>query len=105
MDCAFLDLDISVSPTEARHQFIVISRDVNYTCALAGLAQNFLDHVVMFLWPVNRSPQRPDVDHVAHDVERIEIGLAEKIQKRGGVAAARAQVRVGYPRRAIALWS
>src|SRR6185436_10784711 len=105
MDCVFLDLNISVSPAEARHQFIVISRDVNYTCAFAGLAQNFLDHVVMFLWPVNRPSQRPDIDQVAHDVERIEVGLAEKIQKRGGIAAARAQVRVGYPRGAIALWS
>src|SRR5262245_15462190 len=105
MDCVFLDLNISVSPAEARHQFIVISRDVNYTCPFAGLAQNFLDHVVMFLWPVNRAPQRPDVDQVAHDVERIGISLAEKIQKCGGVAATRAQVGVGYPRGAIALWS
>src|SRR5215472_15474428 len=105
MDCVFLNLDISVSPTEARHQFIVISRDVNYTRTLASFAQNFLDHVVVLLWPVSCAPQGPDVDQVPHDVERIEIGLAEKIQERGGVAAARAQVRVGYPRGAIALWS
>ena len=103
MDCVFLDLDISVSPTEARHQFIVISRDVNYACALAGFAQNFLDHIVVLLWPVSDAPQRPDVDQIAHDVESVEIGLAEKIQKRGGVTAARAQVRVGYPRGAITL--
>src|SRR5205814_8869622 len=53
MNRVLLDADIPVTPTEARHQFVVISRYVNYTRALAGFAQNFLDHVVVWLWPVN----------------------------------------------------
>ena len=68
MNCVLLNLDIPVRSTEARHQFVVISRDVNYTRALAGFAQNFLDHVIVLLWPVNRAPQRPDINQVAHDV-------------------------------------
>src|SRR5215831_9493025 len=100
-----LDLDIPVRSTEARYQFVVISRDVDYTCALAGFAQNFLDHVIVLLWPVNRAPQRPDINQIAHDVERVEVGLAQKVQQRGGVAAARAQMRVGNPRCSLALRS
>ena len=105
MDCVFLDLDIPVSPAEARHQFIVISRDINYTRTFAGFAQNFLDHIIMLLWPINCPPQRPDIDQIAHDVQRVEVGLAQKIQQRSGVAAACAEVRVGNPRGAIALRS
>src|SRR6476620_5935564 len=105
MNCVLLNLDIPVGTTEARHQFVVISRDVNYAGALAGFAQNFLDDVVVLLWPINCATQRPDIDQVAHDVQSIEIGLTQKVQKRGGVAAARTQVRVGNPRGAIALRS
>src|SRR4029077_422273 len=105
MNCVLLNLDIPVGTTEARHQFVVISRDVNYARPLAGFAQNFLDDVVVLLGPINYATQRPDIDQVADDVQRIEIGLAQKIQKRSGVAAARAQMRVGDPRGAIALRS
>ncbi len=105
VNCALCDLDVSVRAAKARDQLIVISRNVNYAGALAGFAQNFLDHVVVLLWPINCPPQRPDVDQVAHDVQRVEVGLAQKVQQRSGVAAARAQVHVGNPRGAIALWS
>ena len=105
MDCVLLNLDIPVGATEARHQFVVISRDVNYAGALAGFAENFLDHIVVLLWPVNCAPQRPDIDEIAHDVQRVEIGFAQKVQQRSGVATARAQVRVGNPRRPIAFRS
>ena len=101
VDCALLDLDIPVGATEAGHQFVVISGDVNYAGALACFTQNFLDHVIVLLWPINSPPQRPNVDQVAHDVQRVEISLAQKVQQRSSVATARAQVRVGDPRRAI----
>ena len=66
--------------------------------ALASFAQNFLDHVVVLLRPVNSATQRPDIDQVADDVERIEIVLAQKIEQRSGVAATRTQVGIGDPR-------
>ena len=103
MNCALRDFNISVGATEGRHQFVVISRDVNHACALSRLPQNFLDHIIVLLWPINCAPQRPDIDQVAHDVESVEIRLAQKIQQRSGVAATGAQVRVGNPRGAIAL--
>ena len=97
MNCVLLNLDIPVGTTEARHQFVVISRDVNYPRALARFAQNFLDDVVMLLWPIDCASQRPDIDQVAHDIKGVEIGLPQKIQKRSGVAVTRAQVDVGNP--------
>ena len=80
VNCALLDLDIPVGATKAGHQFVVISWDINYAGALACFTQNFLDHVVVFLWPINSAPQRPNVDQVPDDVERVELGLAQKIE-------------------------
>ena len=101
MNCILLDLDVPVGPTEVGHQLIVISRDVDYMRPFAGFAQNLLDHVVVLLGPVNSATQRPNIDQVTHDIERIEIVLAQEIQQRSGIAAARTKVRIRNPRRAI----
>src|SRR6266496_5981214 len=101
MNRPLLDLDVAVGPAEVRHQLIVISGDVDYMRALASFPQNFLDHVVVLLRPVNSATQRPNIDEVAHDIERIKIVLAQKIEQRTSVAAARTKVRIGDPRGAI----
>ena len=101
MNCPLLDLDVAVDPTEVDHELVVISRDVDYMRALASFAQNFLDHVVVLLRPLNPATQRPNIDEVAHDIERIKIVLAQKVQQSSGVAAARTQVRIGDPPGAI----
>jgi len=97
MNCILLDLDVPVGPTEVGHQLIVISRDVDYMRPFAGFAQNLLDHVVVLLGPVNSATQLPNIDQVTHNVECIEIVLAQKIEQRSGVAATRAQVRIRNP--------
>src|SRR6266480_6162550 len=97
MNRPLLDLDVAVGPAEVGHQLIVISGDVDYMRALAGFAQNFLDHVVVLLRPVNSATQRPNIDQVAHDIESIEVVLAQKIQQRSGIAATRTKVRIGDP--------
>ena len=61
---------------EIGDQFIVIPGNVNDACAFAGFAQDFLDDVIVLLRPVTAAPHRPDVDQVAHDVERFKIMLA-----------------------------
>jgi len=58
----------------------------------------------VLLRPINTAAQRPNIDQIAHNVERLEIVLPEKIQQRCGIAAACAQMRVGDPRGAITLW-
>jgi hypothetical protein len=57
VNCVLLNLNISVRSAEAGHQLVVISRDVYYARALASFAQNFLDYVVVLLWPVSCAPQ------------------------------------------------
>jgi len=54
----------------------------------------------MPLWPVDSATQLPDVDQIANDVERFELIFAEEIEQRAGIAATRAQMHVGNPRRA-----
>ena len=87
MNCSLFDLDIAVGATEVSYKLVVVSRDVNHTRALARFPQNFLDHVIMLLWPINSATQRPDVDQVAHDVQSFEIVRAQKIEQRCGVAS------------------
>ena len=104
MNGVLLDVDVSVRTEEAGYQLIVISRNINYASTLAGLAQNFLDDVVMFLRPINSTAERPDIDKIAHNIERLEIILAKKIEQCCGVAATSAQMRVGDENAAV-LWS
>ena len=41
MNRVLLDVGVPVTPTEARHQFVVISRNINYTRDLCGLCAEF----------------------------------------------------------------
>ena len=101
MNDVLLDVDVSVSTKEAGYQLIVISRNINYASTLASLAQDFLDYVVMLLRPIDSPAQRPDIDQITHNVERLEVVLAKKIEQGCGIAAARAQMRIGDPAGAI----
>ena len=97
MNCSLLDFDIAVNATEVGHQLVVIARDIDHMRAFARFAQNFLDHVVVLLGPVNSATQRPDIDQVADDVQSLEIVRAQEIEQRCGIAATRTQVRIGDP--------
>ncbi len=78
MNSMFLHSDVAVGAVEFGEQIVVIARDVNGPCAFARFAQNLLNHVVMLLRPINPTPQLPDVDQVAHNVEPLEFVLAQK---------------------------
>src|ERR1043166_8489704 len=101
MNCVLFDFNVPINSAKAGYQFVVVSQDVNYACALACLAQDFLDDVVVLLRPVNSAPQGPDVDQVTDDVQRTKIMLPQEVQQRRSIATARSQVRVGDPRRAM----
>ena len=62
--------------------------------------QNFLDDVIVLLWPITAAAQLPDVDQIADDVESFGFIVAQKIKQGGGVASARAQMHIRNPRRA-----
>src|SRR6266513_8647 len=72
VDCSLLDVDIAVNATEVGHQLVVISRYVDDVRAFARFSQNFLDHVIVLLRPINSPTQRPDIDQVAYDVQGPE---------------------------------
>src|SRR5207248_7048712 len=101
MNDVLLDVDVSVSTKEAGYHLIVISRNINYASTLASLAQDFLDYVVMLLRPIDSPVQRPDIDQITHNIERLEVVLAKKIEQCCGIAAARAQMHVGDPAGAV----
>src|SRR6266516_7950255 len=103
MDRMSLHGDIAVSAEKTGEHFVVVTRDVNDACALARFAENFLDNVVVLLWPVTAAAQKlPDVDQIAHHIERFAFVLAQKIEQRAGIATACAQMDIGNPRRAHA---
>ena len=104
MNCPLLDLDIPIGPTEVDHELVVISRDVNDARAFARFAQNFLNNVVVLLWPINSTTQRPDIDEIAHDVQCLEIVLAQKVEQCRRVTAACAQVRIRDPSGSVSRW-
>ena len=101
MNGVFLDVDVSVGTKKAGHQLVVISWNVNYASAFAGFAQDFLDDVVMLLRPINSAAQRPDIDEITYNVERLKIILPKKIEQRRRIAAACAQVGIRDPSSAI----
>src|SRR5437868_4763921 len=100
MDRMSLHGDIAVSAEKTGEHFVVVTRDVNDPCALARFAENFLDNVVVLLRPVTAAAQLPDVDQIAHYIERFAFVLAQEFEQRTCIAAARAQMDVGNPRRA-----
>src|SRR5271166_3887569 len=84
---------------------VVIARDVNDPGALADLAQDFLNDIIVRLRPIPRFLQPPAVDDVANQVDRLGFGFAEKIEEEFGLATARAEMHVRNPDRAVLMQS
>ena len=79
MDAVFDHIDAAeiVGDITAR-ELVVIAGHEDHACALAGLAQDLLHHVVVALRPVPRSAQLPAVDDVADQVQRLAFGVAQE---------------------------
>jgi hypothetical protein len=87
---------------EVADAVVVIAWNVDHPHALAGQAQDLLDHVVVGLGPEPAGLHLPAVNDVAHEVERVALELADELQQELGLAAARAQVDIGDERRPAA---
>jgi hypothetical protein len=90
-----LDRHCAEVAEETGDKLIVVSRDVDDFGALAARAQELLDHVIVALWPIDAASERPHVDKVSHDIERIEFILAKELQQPCSLAAAGARIE-GY---------
>jgi hypothetical protein len=82
---------------EVAEVFIMVAGDVDDPGALAGLAQDLLDDIVVQLIPVPVLAERPVIDKVADDVETAAVGGAEKIEKETRLRPPRSQMYVGDP--------
>jgi hypothetical protein len=76
---------------------VVVAGNVDDVGALARLAQDLLDHIVMALRPIPGFLQAPAVDDVADQIERLGLVVLQEIEQQLGLAAACAKVDVGDP--------
>ncbi|MGY3290466.1 hypothetical protein ACVWWP_003533 [Bradyrhizobium sp. LM3.6] len=83
-------------------ELVVIARDVDDLGALARLAQKLLDQVVMRLRPMPARFQRPAVDDVADEVDRVCIMEAQEVEQKVGLRTAGSEMNVGDEQRAKA---
>ena len=86
----------------AARELVVVAGNEDHARALARLAQQLLDDVVVRLRPVPAAAQLPAVDDVADEVERLALGAAQEVEQRVRLAAGRAQVQVRDPEAAEA---
>ncbi|CFP04455.1 Uncharacterised protein [Bordetella pertussis] len=101
VDVLVQDLDIAESEArELPREFVVVAGDEHHPGAVARLAQDALDHVIVGARPVPVLAQLPAVHDVAHQVQRVRIVMVEEIEQEFGLASGRSQVNVGNPQRA-----
>ena len=97
MNGMFLNRDVAVIAVKTADELVVVARDVDDPGAFARFPQNFLDDVVVLLRPVKAAAHLPDIDQIAHDIERLEIVVAQKIEQARCPAAASTQMDIGNP--------
>ena len=97
------DLDpAEIEAGELPEHLVMIAGDIDDAGATLGALQDAPDDVVMRGGPVEALLQAPAVDDVADQIQRVAVDVVEEIDQHVGVAAARAQVDVGNPDRAVA---
>src|SRR5215470_1807371 len=101
MDIALRDLDAAeVSAVIFTQKLIMVARHVDHAGALARLAQQLLDHVIMGLRPIPGCPQAPTVDNVADQIDRVGVMIAQKVEKKLRLAPACAKMDIRNEERA-----
>ena len=86
---------------ELARELVVIAGHEDHAGAVADLAQQLLDDVVVLLRPVPARAQTPAVNNVADEEDRVGIVVLEEIEDQRGLAAAGSQMDIGEENRAI----
>ena len=81
-------------------ELVVVAGDVDDLGALARLAQHLLHEVVVRLRPVPARFQRPAIDDIADQVDRVGVVAAQEIEQSFGLRAAGPEMHVGDKQRA-----
>ena len=103
VDRLFLDLhpaegELAVLP----RRLVVVAGDVDDVGALARLAHDLLDDIVVRLRPVPPALQAPAIDNVADQVQSLALVPSQEIEQHLGLATTRAQMDIGQEDRAMA---
>jgi hypothetical protein len=79
-------------------KLIVVAGYKNHPVSLARTSQQFLNHIVVGLWPKPPAAQLPAIDDVPDQVEVLARVVPEKVQQSIGLApwSAKVQVRDEY---------
>ena len=97
------DLDAAEAQAdELARELVVVARHEDHARAVANLAQQLLDDVVVRLRPVPAAAQSPAVDDVADQEESVGVVVAQEIERQLGLAAARAKMKIGEEDRPVA---
>ena len=82
MDGVFHDVDAAeMGAVIVAQELVVIAGDVDDLGALAGLAQQLLHEIIVRLRPVPVGLQRPAVDDIANQIDRVGVVVAQEIQQ------------------------
>jgi len=103
MDRTRHHFDGAVVAVKARDKLVVIPRDIDHTRPLATGAQDFLDHVIVRLRPIDPATQRPHIDQVSDHIKGFEFVSAEEMQQGFSFTPAGAQVDIRDPAGAVSL--
>ena len=86
-------------PWNMPQELVVIAGDIDDARALAGLAQQLLDDVVVRLRPVPGTAQPPAVDDIADEIDRLGLVMAQEIDQELRLGRLRAEMDVGNEER------
>jgi hypothetical protein len=79
---------------------VVVARNEHEAHALARLAQQLLQHVVVRLRPMRAAAHLPEVDDVADQIDGVGFAVPKQVEQLRSLRRARAQVDVGDEERA-----
>jgi hypothetical protein len=100
--------DLDPAKAHARigpQHLVMVARDQYHPGAAMRQLEQAADHLVVRVRPVPAFLEPPAVDDVADQIERLALDCVEEVEQQRRVAAARAEVDVTDPDRAVpALW-
>ena len=105
MDRLLLDAHVAEGELAVlARRLVVIAGDVDDVGALAGLAHDLLDDVIVALRPVPPALQAPAVDDVADEIEVLALVALQEVEQDLRLTASRAEMNVGQEDRPVPGW-
>ena len=90
-------MDLDAAEMHARvvaQSFVVIAGNENEASALAYLAHQLLEYVVVRLRPMGTAPDLPEIDDVTDEIDDVGVAVPEEVEQPLGLCRPRAEVYV-----------